>query len=299
MDFISPWIHTTEKCNMKCHYCYVKGNRTIKKETYQQIEKFLMSVDTDKRHLRFAGGEPLLVFDLWRGFAESMLRKKGTWVEVLTNLYDVPVGFFKFAEKDNVNVSVSIDSGKIDKKLNKDISEKLKKLKNPWIMTVVTKENINELDLLAAFVGMNKYGWAISTDYFDNSEPWIEKLHEKLMKSMLLLKEFNYNFSHISFNNCSINSGFSGCRAGNEMITIDCDGDIYRCQTQIGNKSKIIGNIHSGYKKIEKKSSPHCKKCSANLYCNGWCPLYHKPSSSICDVIKIFELFILKEAKNA
>lgn len=153
MKFISPWIHTTDKCNLSCHYCYVKGDDIMKPEIYDYIGKLTMEAPADKIHLRFAGGEPTLVFDLWEPFARSMLNYDKVSIEVLTNLHNPPKKFWKFTELSGVGISVSIDNDTTMKVLNKSIVEKLKRLNSPWIMTTLTKENIKNLDILSSFIG--------------------------------------------------------------------------------------------------------------------------------------------------
>lgn len=298
MDFISPWIHTTEKCNLKCHYCYVRGKATMSPKIYEALYKLLLEAPTDKIHVRLAGGEPLLTFDIWEPFARSMLKHKGVAVELLTNLYSVPDAFWKFAELENVNVSVSIDNGREVKILDKNIVEKTNRLRNPWIMTTVTKENIERLDVMASFIGMNNYGWAITTDYFEATMPDWEDLAEELLHVVEILKEFNYDFTRISFNNFSVKAGFSGCRAGDEMFAVGCNGSIYKCQTLIG-KPMRIGDVFDGYKRTDVPVKAECKQCSIHGLCKGWCPLYYKTPNPVCNVIKLFANEVIKEVRNA
>lgn len=298
MKFISPWIHTTEKCNLKCHYCYVQGKETMPQDVYAALHKLLLEMPTENRHLRFAGGEPLLVFNKWVNFAARMLEHSGTTVEVLTNLNVVPRDFWAFAEKENVNISVSIDNGKEVKVLDRKIAEKAKRLRNPWIMTTITKENVGNLEALAAFIGINNYGWCLTTDYFERALPHWEDLAVTILKVLKILKEFNYDFTKITFNNASVKSGFSGCKIGNEMFTVACNGDIYKCQTLINQGTKI-GDVFNGYKRKSICERVLCKKCSAHGLCKGWCPIHYKLPNPVCNVIKLFLLEVVKEVKNA
>jgi len=301
MKVISPWIHTTELCNLRCKYCYVRGNAIMQKPVYSAMKSFLLNEQFEHIHLRFAGGEPLLVFKEWEEFAKQMLIDERVSVEILTNFREVPSEFWSFSEHNKVNVSVSID-GSGDKPLNREISNKLKRLKDPWILTTVTPDNINHLDLLAAFIGKNNYGWALTTDYFQKQQVPEDELLIKLIELLNTLKEFNYDFNKLTFNNCTIKHNFSGCKAGTEMIAIDCDGNIYQCQTLIGNKNKIIGNVFKGFKQTPIVKFG-CQNCDIHkLICYGWCPLYHRANNFLCEIMKIFSIKLFecyKEVENA
>ena len=47
MSWISPWIHTTDICNMNCHYCYVQGDSIMEKPVYDALESMLLNSDAD------------------------------------------------------------------------------------------------------------------------------------------------------------------------------------------------------------------------------------------------------------
>lgn len=296
MNFISPWIHTTDRCNLACHYCYVKGDAVMSPAVHGALNIFLLNSAAEKIHLRYAGGEPLLVFDLWQFYAREMLEHDKVTVEVLTNLQEVPEKFWDFASLDNVNISVSLDGGGA-KPLIKSIDDKIKRLRDPWIMTTITEDNVEHLDVLAAFIGMNNYGWCLTTDYFGKMEPDWEILTGAVMSIIDTLRHFDYDFRRISFNNFSMGSNFSGCRAGDEMFAVACNGDIFSCQTLIGSSSKI-GDVFNGYKRKSFCQRSACKECSLYGLCTGWCPIHYKVPNPICNVIKFFANEIIKEVKE-
>jgi uncharacterized protein len=295
MKFVSPWIHTTNLCNEKCKYCFVKQNGEImQKPIYDALEKLLIGLETEKIHLRFAGGEPLLVFNFWKDFAIRMSKNPKVTIEVLTNFYLVPDDFWEFCKLENVNISISLDNGTRAKKLNRNIIDRISKLSNPWIMTTLTKDNIQNIEELAAFIGSNNYGWSITTDYFGKSTIGWDAVSEKIISIFEILKKLNYDFTKISFNNCSMNPNFSGCRAGKEMFAVNCNGDIYQCQTVIS-VNKKLGDVFSGYSPIEKKKKVECNSCIIGDICNGWCPLHYKITKNSCVPMEIFSYLNLKE----
>lgn len=267
----SPWIHTTDSCNMKCEYCYVSGNSIMEKPVYDAILKLLPKEET---HIRIAGGEPLLVYSQWKDWCAN-------WklVEVLTNFRIIPDGYFNLS----VRTSVSID-GYGDKILDKEMKKNLSKLKDPWIMTTLYK--INELPSLALYIANNNYGWAISTDYFGKSKIEWEDLLLALHEVIQILKAKDYDFRHFNFNNLDF-GGRRGCRAGDEMFSINTDGTIYTCQTCHSDSQYVLGNVWDGFKQkycgIEYKE---CKECSIRGTCTGWCPLYFKPERGLCSIMK-------------
>lgn len=271
----------------------------MKPHIYRALQTMLLKVEADKICLRFAGGEPTLVFDIWEPFARSMLEYENVSIEVLTNLIDPPKDFWKFAELENVNISVSVDSGKSVKVLDKAMVEKLGRLRNPWLMTTVTTENVGDLEVLAAVIGMNNYGWCITTDYLEKTVPDWETLTEALLNVIDVLKQFDYDLTRVSFNNFTAKSYFTGCRAGDEMFSVGCDGSIYKCQTLIGNPKMIIGDVYTGYKRSKCLIRKECEECTIYGLCKGWCQLYYNTPHPLCKTIKIFANEVLREVGYA
>ena len=295
MDFISPWIQTTNLCNESCEYCFVKQNTTIMQTpVYMALEKLLIDSGADKIHLRFAGGEPLMVLKYWKDFAIRMLRNPIVSIEILTNLYQVPDDFWEIAFMDNVNISVSIDNGVRTKMLTRRVIDMLSKMTNPWIMTTLTDTNMAGIEELAEFIGETKYGWSITTDYFNKNRPNPVKVTERVMSLLSILRKHGYDTTRISFNNCSMNPNFSGCRAGREMFAVDCNGDIYQCQTVIGIDKKL-GSVFSGYSPIDIVNKPGCTQCPIDYICKGWCPLHYKISQNSCVPMQVFSYLVIKE----
>lgn len=72
-ESLNFWIHTTNRCNLSCSYCYISTLHTpggMSEETKQQLLNKLIET-VKKRNIRYikfrlAGGEPLTQFKSWR-----------------------------------------------------------------------------------------------------------------------------------------------------------------------------------------------------------------------------------------
>jgi len=269
---LSPWIHTTDNCNIHCSYCHVEGNNTMSSDVYQAILKMIPK----ESHIRIGGGEPLLVYDNWKDWILNYNR-----VEVLTNFRIIPNDYFKLPSY--VYTSVSID-GYGCKPLDSEIIQNVSKLKNPWIMSTIG--NLDALPLLAYYISLHKYGWAISTDYYWNEDSSFDDLVLAMIEVIMILKYNNYDFRNFIFNNLDF-TGRGGCCAGREMISIYCDGKIYPCQT-MHNRMDPIGDVFKGsYNKVSKIINEKCNDCEIKNVCTGWCPLHHIPGNKICQLMKL------------
>ncbi len=73
-------LQLTQNCNLRCKYCVYSGNYENRKHSslkmnkeiaYRAIDFFVRhSSDSEKLHLGFYGGEPLLEFELIKGCVE-------------------------------------------------------------------------------------------------------------------------------------------------------------------------------------------------------------------------------------
>ncbi|WP_273210085.1 radical SAM protein, partial [Runella zeae] len=69
------WIHTTNRCNLSCSYCYISTLNTtggMSEEVKQRLLNKLVETVRKRniRHIKFrlAGGEPLTQFKSWKTF---------------------------------------------------------------------------------------------------------------------------------------------------------------------------------------------------------------------------------------
>ncbi len=112
------WLHVTNACDLDCPHCYIeKDGRAL---TDDRAKALLDSLVRTARegvraiHLRFAGGEPMLRFDLVRRFfddAREALSREGCALTaaVLTNGTHTPDEALAWMRDRSVSVSLSID----------------------------------------------------------------------------------------------------------------------------------------------------------------------------------------------
>lgn len=83
IDTLSTWVHVTDRCNLRCTYCYLPHRRDdmsweIGFSIIEKIVKTATSNQLEYIRLKYGGGEPLLRFDLIKKmhtYAKSLLSK--------------------------------------------------------------------------------------------------------------------------------------------------------------------------------------------------------------------------------
>ena len=177
MSYISPWIFTTTRCNLKCPYCYVKqGNEDMKSSTYQRInDVFLKMLESREKKTviyRIAGGEPLTVFDKWISYTEEFIDKANGngHVSVITNLTILTDKMLKYFKDTRYSFGVSLDGfyyskpfhdGKSSSDVVKANIEKLidNGNKNIDISTVIDKNSFSDIEKLAEWIADRDLNW--------------------------------------------------------------------------------------------------------------------------------------------
>lgn len=325
--YISPWIFTTNNCNLRCKYCYVeRKNDFMNDETYRAInEKFLSMIykgEMDMVIYRLAGGEPLLAFDKWKSHMMHFLsyaEDKG-FISLITNLTVLTEEMLVFMKMYNVGFGISLDGLKHSKPFANGLSsssrvvENVDRLieyrgnKNLDISTVVDATSFEDICDLAHWIAKRDLNWGVYLDHFFCGEIDMEYVVDKMTKVVDILSLYNYDiYNKFKFNNIKINSKYEGCTAGEKLITIGFDGQIYPCQTAIYGESvsSVFGNsdiiedfkgqkkYKLGYNYITPKE---CEDCSIKDICGGGCKLHNKEKNKnyTCDIMKHVLLHAMK-----
>ena len=330
MSYISPWIFTTTKCNLACPYCYVnQDGRDMDDATYKRInEIFLKMIENKERNMviyRLAGGEPLLMFDKWKGYMNEFLEAAGEhgFVSVITNLTVLTDEMLDYFKGRKFGFGISLDGYNYSKPYHDGTSsatrvkENIDRLiangnSNIDISTVVDKNSFGDIEQLAEWIAKRDLNWGIYLDHFFCGEIDSNLIIEKMINVIDILITYNYDFyNKLKFNNIKINSLYEGCTAGEKLITIFVNGDVFPCQTTIYKDSicnifdtdDIIGElkVQNKYKLGYNFTLPEkCKDCAIADICGGGCKENNKEINKnyTCDIMKAVMLYMFVKWKK-
>jgi len=324
---LSPWIFTTTKCNLSCPYCYVKQTgEDMDLVTYQKINeiclKMLDSGEKERIVYRMAGGEPLLVFDNWKDPVQEFLDKASSkgFVGVLTNLTCLTDKMIDFFKDKNIGFSVSLDgwtyskpyhNGKSSaKKVRKNIDKLIQIGKRDLITisTVINKDSFDDIDKLAEWIADRNLNWTVELDHFFCGEMPLETVVLKMKQVIDILKAKDFDLVHrFCFGNMKVSSSYQGCTAGDRLITIFVNGDVFPCQTTIYKEpicniftsENILTDLEN--QKIYQlganwKLPEPCQNCAISDICGGGCKENNREINKnyTCDILKIVFLYLLQ-----
>lgn len=309
---LNLWIHTTNKCNLGCSYCYITTLQTtggMSKETIEQLGIKLLQTAKERKLLsvkiRLAGGEPLLQFKNWKDFIISMKSefKKincDFTVAFLTNLTYLDDEIIDFSKQNKIGFGVSLDGygnfhdltrkfhngkgsfEKVDANLRKLLSSGI----IPSISTVVNQENMEGLTTLTKYLIDLDLHFRYSIVHGENLNR--ERLSEILtecydiMETAIYEKNFEFSKKHrlcdlkpseIFFQTCS--SGYSGG-------AVYVDGGVYFCHVKFGendlsgsiyDNDDLLTTVTKGQSNLGERSSD-CMKCNYKYVCTSGCPMY-------------------------
>lgn len=306
MEYI---IHLTEKCNLKCTYCYEnRKNNDISFENIKNLIDYEISRKQKYSIIIFYGGEPLLQKKLIKNtidYINSKNSKTNFYYGITTNGTLLDDDFITYMKNNKfVNIAYSIDGMKETHDLNRkklngngtfDIVEKnakklLKSFDEVVAMSVITRNNISNLGKNVEF--LIDMGFKYINLLFDYLQDWqdedlniIKKQYNEVAKiyANKILQESDVEIPLIDDKirtyikdeyNCN-----EDCKLGMKNINIGTDGNFYPCMQFVNNKNFIIGNCKDGINinarinliKSSKKENETCKNCSIRKRCKHTC----------------------------
>jgi uncharacterized protein len=264
--------------------------------------------------LRLSGGEPFLNYKIWDAHFVNL---KGKLLALncelkiifLTNFTLINNEIIEFIIKHGIFISGSIDGiGKYNDQTRifkngigafDNINKGIKKLMGagitPFLMTVVSNNNLNGLPEFTEFVIRENLSMRFSIVQhekfnYEKALPVFQKCYALFEKAI----ENGYAFSskHKFCDLHFIDFHDRTCSCGRNAGTIYTNGDIYFCQQQIGVETKL-GTVFDSQNLIKIIGSgdnyngiigKECLSCQYQYICSGGCPLSRvNGKSESCD----------------
>lgn len=318
------------KCNFNCRYCFGEAgeiyNHELKSFTPTLVEKVLTSFfyniypEAVNYRIDFvSGGEPLLNIEAIKATIDYVEKfqintGKNVVLWLCTNGSKINNDICEYLDRHNVTIGVSLDGIREKHNLNridaygeptydtvinginiiKSSSYISHKFKNIWILTVITPENCDlveiikhhydlgirsiQMKLIRSKTITNNLHMLMHNNYLNLSrfllEQYISGNDEYLY---MILNDYDY-FGKILKRIIINQMRTFRCLAGKNKITICPNGDIYPCDSFVGNNDMVIGNIYNNLD-LNKNlittrhvtNRKKCNKCSIRFLCGGDC----------------------------
>lgn len=271
------YFHVTQRCNLKCSYCYNKENLNKKDMlTTSEVKEVLCQLaEIGVKIVNFTGGEILLRSDIEEicKYAKSL----NLHTEILSNgmLLNKRMGLLSYVDKFIISLDTLNEKNNLRDGLN--IPLLLNNLEN------IPSEFKHKFSIRSVSSKNNENDWRNVESYVRN---------ELSMNHILVpfipnkLEEMAYipdlSCFPLDKGDCTLNSSL--CGASFKIIAIDSDGAIYPCQTLINSKYKIANIKEENWLQKLKQSTitvqfqnrtvlniKGCQTCNIKYLCGGGC----------------------------
>lgn len=319
-------FHIHNYCNLGCKYCYMANppkKRRISLEVMKRTVQKIVDSQSKNITFEFHGGEPTMSMGLIKQFIEFLENNYVKYFDsisysIQTNGYNISEKAIEFMSEKNFQIRISLDGDKINHdsyRITKKgqgtfekIIDNIKIMNNynifPEVCCVIHKKNVH--DIVYFFDQLSKLNISgirflpifqvesmedgqslyMSGEEFANAMINVFK-HALKNKKEGLLKTFILGEVNSV---CKLTRPYMclrhSCGAGNEMIGIDVNGDVYPCEEMIGDPYFKLFNIDEDYSlkdihsnDIYKQVSNHkviniddCANCIWRNLCTGGCP---------------------------
>lgn len=280
-------ISITNKCNLKCSYCYERHLNTeygcIKDEIRDKIADFINSRD-DAGTVFLFGGEPLLYKDTVRFYCENLHAKE---LVITTNGTLLDEDFIKWCADRKVIINMSHDGKECTERgadtalLDKNLKILLKYQPETLIQLVYTEETLPKLyDNIMYLKSLGVKKVSAVMDAFlvtDDPDKFGDIMREQWRKIAEIKDMFIYELA-VKLKSIREKKP-SLCEICRKKIFINWDGSFYPCvQFQnipeyrcgdifVGIKAEQARKAHPDYSMV----SERCKGCEIALYCRNSC----------------------------
>lgn len=320
----SLYLLVAGDCNLTCSYCYADGgsygrnNRSMTGETMQAALRKLLPRNGHVV-ISFFGGEPMLNFDLIRetvAFGNELGKELNAELvyALTTNGTVLEPDQVEFMQQHFSHITVSIDGGRASTNHSRKFRESdgdvygriienlalLKEARIPYSLRgTVSEDHADELE--AAVSHMTSLGAVcLRVEPAFQAAPWQPVNWRRLTEGMSRLN----HESHRAFLGGKIpllagdlykaathrlreNRQLYPCVAGQGMLAVSTEGNVYPCNQFVAVDGACMGNVHQdGFPNerfnliVERLKAntvdarPKCNRCSVRYVCGGECPVH-------------------------
>lgn len=302
------YLHLTSRCNLKCPYCYNQEHRTVLWRTPTGTwEQYIGLIDEAARlgfrEIMLTGGETLL-YPHTIAIARHA-RSRRLWVNLLTNGTLINESNAHEIVKVTHSVSLSLDSpfpeehdavrgknthAKVLRAIRLLKGAGLRRLHLNAVITPINKDSVEDF-LRYASDELEADRVTVAASSISVDDPGKGRGADRLMLTAgeageVLEKKWLFDQVRSS-GSASVSAGSLRriqCGAGNGVISVDSNGDVYPCQTmhspefRCGNvfESSLAEVLDSSklLHKIKHLTADHlegCRDCPMRYICSGGC----------------------------
>jgi uncharacterized protein len=321
-DLLTAWIHVTDRCNLRCEYCYLPHQaEDMEMQTGLEIVQSLISSARDHRYkkikVKFAGGEPLLQFErvsTWHSHAEKLADAAQLTLDavVLSNGTLLTTDIARRMKAQGLRLMISLDGLRqahdtqrkfADGRGSFDLASRgidIAKAAglSPHISVTVSARNAPHLPELASWLLMNDLGFNLNFVRSDETSLGIkdqEVLIHSLQQVLKLIKTHPSDKDILNGLVDRVNLSTSrthACAIERDYVVFDTKGQVARCQMEIYKATPCNGG--DPVQAVQNQPNPlnlpisqktGCDACDWKHWCAGGCPLLQK-QSPYCAVYK-------------
>ncbi|RCR67526.1 radical SAM protein [Larkinella punicea] len=313
LQSLNFWIHTTNRCNLACSYCYISTLNTTegmpdatKQQLLEKVVETVVKRKLKQIKFRLAGGEPLTQFKSWKAFI-PLIRHRLNEVDCrfeasfITNLTILTDEIITFCQEQAIGFGISLDGleayqnasrpfkqgagtfQRIDRNLIMLLTHQIPVTVN----TVVTNQNVKGLPALTRYLIELDVPFRYSIVKGEALDA--ELLENSLLESYAIMREAiqaGWQFSH-RHQFCDLKPqelGFQTCASGFSGGAIYVDGTFNYCHVHFGDERQssqsifnpeldLVAMIEQGSHEEDNRSND-CKTCRYNAVCTSGCPVY-------------------------
>jgi uncharacterized protein len=316
-------LFITEKCNLKCSYCFHKQEDSeLTIEQGRKILSALYEKYPDKMFINFFGGEPLLypktVIALME-YAKTLWQQLTFGISTNGTIFDEEL--FQYFLDNKMKMQVSCDGDVATQNemrgeaelVHSNIKKILKYFPKLCVRLTYTPENVANLYDNVLFLhklGVKKvmHQAVIEGGWGDDQILEYHNQYKLLYHYKRYHRDLEIEFIDKNIRICNGDQYVAPnfCEAGKTLIAILPNGDVYPCHRAASNKIFKLGNILDGKKIIRgvflniNKHSLNCSKnCPAHLTCHSCIMVHHIVNNNIQEPIMQYCKLMMAEFQGA